>query len=106
MTPIVDRVRKLIALSASPNENEARSAAFMACRLIREHGLRVTDLAPRAGVSTARSPRRRNTRGPYVRDARAARCRECDESIVAGDAFLDADGKPVHGDCIPSGERP
>ena len=37
-TPI-DRARKLIALSASDNQGEARNAAYQACRLIREHGL-------------------------------------------------------------------
>ncbi len=38
------KVEKLIALAASSNENEARTAAFHACRLIREAGLVV--LAP------------------------------------------------------------
>lgn len=38
------KVEKLIALTASSNENEARTAAFHACRLIREAGLVV--LAP------------------------------------------------------------
>ncbi len=38
------KVEKLIALTASSNENEARTAAFQACRLIREAGLMV--LAP------------------------------------------------------------
>lgn len=36
---IVDRVQKLIALSASENENESRNAASAACKLIREHKL-------------------------------------------------------------------
>lgn len=38
---IVDRVEKLIALSASPNENEARNSAAIACKLIREHKLKL-----------------------------------------------------------------
>ena len=37
----IGRIEKLIALTASANEHEARSAAFLACRLIREGGYRV-----------------------------------------------------------------
>ena len=42
MTDILARVQKLIALSASPNKHEARNAAYQACKLIREHNLRLT----------------------------------------------------------------
>lgn len=41
MSDLLDKVRKLIALSASPVEEEARSAAYLACRLIREQHLEV-----------------------------------------------------------------
>lgn len=37
----VERVQKLIALAASSNENEARNAAFQACKIIRENKLEV-----------------------------------------------------------------
>ena len=103
---IVERVRKLIALSASTDDSEARSAALMACRLIREHGLHVDSHAGRTTTAVARS---RATSGPYVR-ARNFRahstCTECRESIEPEDAFLDAEQQPVHGDCIPRAERP
>lgn len=36
---VLDRVKKLIALASSPNLEEARTAAFQACKLIREHEL-------------------------------------------------------------------
>lgn len=36
---IIEKVTKLIALTASSNDNEARNAAMQACRLIREHKL-------------------------------------------------------------------
>lgn len=36
---VLDRIQKLIALSASPEEEEARTSALMACRLILEHRL-------------------------------------------------------------------
>lgn len=111
MSPIVDRVRKLIALAGSPNEHEASTAAVMACRLIREHGLHVDGRsAPQSRAEPhAPEPRRRATRGPYTRTPAAhgaPYCRECAERIGSDDAFRDADGAPVHGDCIPRGERP
>lgn len=115
MSPIVQRVRKLVALSGSPNDNEARTAAFLACRLIREHGLEVGDAAHgarRASRSEGRRPeppRGRTTRGPYTRARNLRgepRCHECSEPIANDDACLDGDGLPVHGDCIPGGERP
>lgn len=34
-----ERVMKLVMLASSPNENEARTAAFLACKAIREGGL-------------------------------------------------------------------
>lgn len=40
----LDRVRKLVELAGSPSENEARNAAMLACRYIRDHRVRlVTD---------------------------------------------------------------
>ena len=41
MTDYVERVKKLIALAASDNPEEARNAAHLACRLIREHKMQV-----------------------------------------------------------------
>lgn len=46
----IDRIEKLIALAGSANENEARSAAVLACKLIREGGYRVVD--PRAAQAS------------------------------------------------------
>jgi hypothetical protein len=42
----IDRIEKLIALSGSANEHEARSAAFLACKMIRDGGYRVVADAP------------------------------------------------------------
>ena len=52
MADIVERVRKLIELAASTNEHEARNAAHLACRLIREHQLRIVG----GGFDTSRRP--------------------------------------------------
>lgn len=39
----LDRIRKLINLASSTNRQEADRAAYMACALIREHGLDIVD---------------------------------------------------------------
>jgi hypothetical protein len=41
-----ERIEKLIALSGSANEHEARSAAYLACKMIREGGFRVIASTP------------------------------------------------------------
>ncbi len=43
----VERVLRLIALALSADEHEARNAALVACKLIREHGLEVRDPSER-----------------------------------------------------------
>lgn len=43
MSKELDRILKLIALTTSPNENEARNAAFLATKLIREHKIVLSD---------------------------------------------------------------
>lgn len=50
MADIVERVRALIARTSSPHEEEARTAAVIACRLIREHQLDVVPPGPPASV--------------------------------------------------------
>src|SRR6185503_14887480 len=100
----LDRIRKLIALSGSANEHEARSAAFLACKLIREGGYKVVDasaaardpwdeLFARAAWTAAAAPpprpapaRPRPDQGPRrqvpcaIRAAtRTGRCAVCDE---------------------------
>lgn len=37
MKDVIAQIHHLIALTDSPNENEARNAAMQVCRLIREH---------------------------------------------------------------------
>ncbi len=62
MSSVLERVRKLIALTSSPNENEARNAAVLAVRLIREHHLVLS--VPARRTSTPRgTPRATPARG-------------------------------------------
>lgn len=46
---VIERVQKLVAMTASPHEEEARTSAFLACKLIREHDLQIG--GARAAVS-------------------------------------------------------
>lgn len=42
----LERIRRLIETSGSPNENEARNAAFIACRMIRDQGVKLLTSDP------------------------------------------------------------
>jgi len=42
MSKLLDQIQKLIALTGSPYEEEARSAAYRACKLIRDNGIKLT----------------------------------------------------------------
>ena len=126
MASVIDRVRKLLALAASPNPHEARNAALLAAKLIREHGLvlsepaapprRVTPAAPRPTPAESRvktPPPKRKTpaskRGVRaVRDAPSriasplgGECIVCGKRYRAGSEILwvDAEGG-LHEDCL------
>lgn len=104
-----DRIEKLIALSGSANEHEARSAAYLACKLIREGGFRVVAPAPvrerdpwadhfersawhAAHASPAPAPRRpapdlrprRRVESEIASAKRSGRCAVCDEPFEEG----------------------
>jgi hypothetical protein len=123
----IDRIEKLIALSGSANEHEARSAAYLACKMIREGGHRVVASAPEpwadhfpASAWTAspgpagRPPPRRPA--PDTRPRRRVSCeigsaKRSGLCAVCGEAFepssdvafpilaSDADLGAVHADC-------
>jgi hypothetical protein len=88
---VLERVEHLIALSTSPNENEARTAAMLAVQLIRKHKL-VLSMPVRTserGIRAAPASRRKTTpRG-------VKRVVDPPERIVA----------PLGGDCIQCGGR-
>jgi hypothetical protein len=121
-----DRIEKLIALSGSTNEHEARSAAYLACKMIREGGFRVIAAAPdpwadhlpasawtappRPGHPPPRRPApdmrpRRSVPCEIGSAKRSGRCSVCGEAFEEGSdvAFpiLATDGKlgAVHADC-------
>jgi hypothetical protein len=106
----LSRIQKLIALAGSANEHEARSAAYLACKLIREGSYRVVEAASdtpdpwstfqeaayRAAAAQQQSARRAE-RGPppdtrprrrvpceVTRARRSGRCAVCDEPFEEG----------------------
>ena len=94
------QAEKLIDLACSTtHEEEARTAALAACRLIRKQGMRLT--LAQAGASQPESRRPANGRaarataqrvrdkppngGVFLRATRAGRCGNCGDRIAAGD---------------------
>jgi hypothetical protein len=109
---IVDRVNKLIALAASPNLHEARNAAVLAARLIREHNLEIRE--GREGKRKTPQPRRPSskktkkahdkTRGlPLIESPLGGECVVCGKRYRAGAEvyWSDAEGG-IHPACIDS----
>jgi len=104
-----EKVRKLVAMSASPHLEEARTSAFLACRLIREHGLQVAIHRPAAQTTTAASPRtaggqtRSETSGfRRIRVRHPGHCRCCGSPIATGEWALWCRGKGLrHPSCSP-----
>ncbi len=84
-SPTLERVRKLVALAASPEREEARTSAVLVCRLIREHGLHVVEevAPPRA---PAPPPKNDPLARPRVIRAKfECKCVECALTIEAGE---------------------
>lgn len=104
------RAEKLIDLACSTtHEEEARTAALAACRLIRRHGLRLTGEEPRAathpsgrrGTATSAAQTRTPPRparakppngGVWVKTKRSGRCDSCGDAYAAGEDAYEVDG--------------
>lgn len=101
MSSSIERIQKLIALSGSANEHEARSAAYLACKLLREGDYRIVDASEpadpwsafREAAARAAAPVRAERRP--ARDVRPRRRVPCEVGIarrsghcaVCGEAF-------------------
>jgi hypothetical protein len=99
------RAEKLIDLACSTtHDEEARTAALAACRLIRKHGLRLTAEPRQAG---ARGPRREPTPAPrhaeparekppnggtWTQAGRSGRCESCGARTAIGDEVYVVEG--------------
>src|SRR5450432_2861450 len=87
------RAEKLIDLACSTtHDEEARTAALAACRLIRKHGLRLT-ADPSRPVTRAEQTRKRTAPkrekppngGAWSQATRSGRCENCHDAIAPGD---------------------
>ena len=90
------QAEKLIDLACSTtHEEEARTAALTACRMIRKFGMRLTagagGSAQRAGASRAAAAKAAPPRekppngGTFQRATRSGRCDNCGSRFAAGD---------------------
>ncbi len=84
---VLDRVGKLVALTASSFEEEARTAALRACELIRRHGLRV--VPPGQVADEPRAYRQPPPEEPrdwrWIRSKYPGRCADCGSRYFEGD---------------------
>jgi len=104
MASVLDRVRKLLALAASSNAHEARNAAYLAAKLIREHGLELRE--PPAGARRI-TPTGRKTPSPQTRRSTPSQ-RRTPGSKRGVRAVPDAPTpieSPIGGDCVVCGKR-
>ena len=97
---VLAKVEKLLAMTSSPHLEEARTSAFMACRLIREHGLQV--VAYRVNPAPEPEPEPQVKPEPPqetpsefipIRVRHRGYCRHCGQFIAAGDMALWCKGK-------------
>lgn len=56
MPSLAEKINRLIRLTASPNMNEARNAAYQACRLLRENGIFLKEPKPKSSHKTKDHP--------------------------------------------------
>lgn len=85
----LSRAEKLIDLACStPYEEEARTAALAACRLIRKHGLRLAPDPSKSGPAPRPAPPVREkppNGGRFARATRSGRCESCKGGIAVSD---------------------
>lgn len=92
----LSRAEKLIDLACSTTyEEEARTAALAACRLIRKHGLRLT-VDPSSPPPPRPPPQPVREKPPnggrFVRATRSSRCESCKGGIALGDEIYVVEG--------------
>lgn len=92
-------MKKLLALAASPNEHEARNAALLAAKLIREHGLDLVDRRP-PGKRTPSAAARRAT--PHDKRTRKSSGGGRTRAVADVPVKITA---PLGGDCFHCGRR-
>jgi Protein of unknown function (DUF2786) len=91
MSSVLDRAKNLLALTTSPNENEARTAALVLAKLIREHKLVLA--MPRHTTPNRAAPSAKKRSSSSKRGVR--RVADPPERITS----------PLGGECIHCGTR-
>lgn len=82
---ILDRVSKLIALSSSPEVEEARSSALLACNMIREHNLIIGYTGDKRIDREGVAYRSKYPEPVTMAIAHRGKCRTCGKYIQVGD---------------------
>ena len=95
MASVHERLQRLLALAESPNEHEARNAAMLAVRLIRQHGVTFVVPERRPTPSPRRASPSEGTRKKTPGSGRAKRVADVPASIMS----------PLGGDCVECGGR-
>jgi hypothetical protein len=97
----VAKVEKLVAMSASPQLEEARTAAYLACRLIREHSLCIGACEPiYESKQTRHEPQNQQKEPRLIRVRHQGYCKLCRDSIFPGEmAYWIAGGGLWHSHC-------
>lgn len=102
---VAEKVRKLVAMSASPHLEEARTSAFLACRLIREHGLQIAAhcLSSATPVTETDAEHEQSPTGfRCIRVRHPGYCRCCGKPIAVGEQALWSRGNGLrHPQCTP-----
>ncbi len=93
MATVIDRLQKLLALTASPNMHEARNAALAAAKLIREHDLEIKE---------REAPRRKTPRPTPRSTPRPRRPSSKKNARVEIPPIIES---PLGGDCAVCGKR-
>ncbi len=105
MGTVLDRVKKLLALAASPNAHEARNAAFLAAKLIRDHGIELFEptLPPRRASPVPRksSPKETAVR-PSPPPRKTGGSKRGVRAVKEVPARIES---PLGGDCVVCGKR-
>lgn len=98
--PAVEKVRRLIALTNSPEREEARTSATLACQLINKYGLHVVADLPRiVPPPPPAAPATRATdtmsRPRVIRSRYESTCIECKLTIAVGEPCAWLKGRGV-----------
>lgn len=107
MGEVLDRVKKLLAMAESPVEEEARTAALMAAKLINQYKLVVSEQALVSPPPTVivRPVQRRPRNGWYndeptiMRSKRGSLCRACGRPIRPGETVVSKGATETHEAC-------